>query len=290
MLRLYLQITRALGGRRRFIRRLAGMALILLGVHAAADLIDDVVYRFIDAVDLAIDSAAWWLFEGMANLGTISEKTAVEWGEGFAGWLEVAQKDKVALTLALLLELLVDLLLFDFAWGLRKASGLDEEPKTMVDELRESALELKAAFWPLDLERLAVLPTLFAFSCSGTLLAGLAIESILADVLGRLFPLWLWGINVAAAAGLLGAAVLIWRFLPDMLHGAILRAHQRGERYEEETAFDPEESSTTELWRRRLKRARRGAFMVVALLPLAYVSLLTQSAFFGLIQRTGAGL
>jgi hypothetical protein len=291
LLRLYLTLTRSLGARRRFIGRLASTCLVLLGVHAAADLIDDLVYRLVDAIDLLVDSGVWWLLEGLASLGTLSTDTAASWGQDFASWLEVEEKDKVALTLALVVELAVDILLLDFAWGLRRAAPGDEsEPVTLVDELKESVAELKAALWPLDIERIAVLPTMIAFCCGGAFLAGLAIESAASEILTELAPLWLWGVNVAAALGLLSVALLIWRFLPDLLHGAIMRSHERGEKFRRKTEYDPNESSTVEVWRRRFQRARRGTFMLLVLLPVAFVSLASQEAILGLIQRTGANL
>lgn len=291
LLRLYLSLTRGLGSRRRFIGRLASTCLVLLGVHAAADLIDDLVYRLVDAVDLLVDSGVWWFLEALASIGTVSTDTAANWGQDFAAWLEVEEKDKVALTLALLVELAVDVLLLDFAWGLRRpAPGEDSEPTTLVGELKESAEELKAALWPLDVERVAVLPTMLAFCCGGAFLAGLAIENVVSEVLTELAPLWLWGVNVAAAFGLLTVALLIWRFLPDLLHGAVMRSHERGEKFRRKTEYDPNESSTVEVWRRRLQRVRRGAFMLLVLLPVAFVSLASQTAILGLIQRTGANL
>jgi hypothetical protein len=291
LLRLYLSVTRSLGARRRFIGRLASTCLILLGVHAAADLIDDLVYRLVDAIDLIVDSGVWWLLEGLASIGTIATETAASWGQDFASWLEVEEKDKVALTLALILELAVDILLLDFAWGLRRpAPGDDSEPVTLVEELKESVDELKAALWPLDVERVAVLPTLLAFCCGGAFLAGLAIESMASELLTEVAPLWLWGVNLAAGLGLLSIALLIWRFLPDLLHGAVMRSHERGEAFRRKTEYDPEASSTIEIWRRRFQRARRGAFMLLVLLPIACVSLVSQDAILGLIQRTGANL
>lgn len=286
----YLLLTRFFGARRRFVRRIAALCLVVLGVHAAADIIDDLVYQAVDAVDLAIDGAAWRVLEILAGWGAFTAQEAVAHAQSFAEGFDLDQKDIAAKWLALLLELVMDLLLLDFIWGAR---GSQEEPHSasMIEELKASALELKQALWPVDLERLAVPPAVAGFAIAGTLGAALALEGFLADGLSQLIPLWPWTPNASAGVAILVAALLLWRFLPDLLHGALLRAHERGGRAAlREAAFSSAASSKLAHVRSVLRRTTRGAFLAFIVLPLAVLGLSSQSAIFALVARTGTGL
>lgn len=296
----YLALTRFFGARRRFVRRIAALCLVVLGVHAAADLIDDLVYRVIDALDLFVDGVAWRALEGLAGLGAFSPEEAVNHAQRFAEWIDLEQKDIAAKWLALVVELAIDLTLLEFVLAARGGAD-DTRPATLVEELRSSARELKEALWPLDLERMAVPPAVAGFAIAGTLGASLAVEGFVADTLSGLVPLWRWVPNVSAGVGLLVAALLLWRFLPDLLHGAILRAHERGERASARlfsssrtlSSSSPASTPLAEKLRRArdvLRRTSRGALLAFVVLPLAILGLTGQAAIFALIARTGTGL
>lgn len=294
----YLALTRFLGARRRLVRRVAALCLVVLGVHAAADVIDDLVYRVIDAMDLFVDGVVWRALEALAGLGAFSPAEAVTHAQAFAEWIELEEKDVVSKWLALVVELGIDLVLLDFVLAARGSSVEENERATLGEELRASAEELKEALWPLDLERLAVPPAVAGFAVAGTLGAALAVEGFVADTLSRFVPLWRWVPNLSAAIGVLVAALLLWRFLPDLLHGALLRAHERGRRADERTSSSlslplGEGASLREKLRRArevFRRTSRGALLAFLVLPLAILGLKSQAAIFALVARTGTGL
>lgn len=294
----YLAVTRFFGARRRFVRRVAALCLVVLGVHAAADVIDDLVYRVIDALDLAVDGLAWRGLEWLASLGAFSPEEAVAHAQRYAEWIDLEQKDVAAKWLALVVELAIDLALLEFVWAARGRPD-EEQRASLLDELKASARELKEALWPLDLERVAVPPAVAGFAVAGTLGAALAVEGFVADTLSRLVPLWRWVPNASAAVGVLVAALLLWRFLPDLLHGALLRADERGRRAQRRaspfgsTPSLPARAPLVEKLRHLrglLQRASRGALLAFVVLPLAVLGLTGQAAIFALIARTGTGL
>jgi hypothetical protein len=287
VLSLYLKLTRFLGERRRFVRRVAGLSLILLGVHAAADRLDDVAFRAVDDLDRVIDHGAFALLDGLARLFESWRPRAHAHAESFANFIDVAEKERVAVVLALLIELLIALVMLDFAWGKRATTG-GERRIGVVEEIKESFAELKTALWPVDLERLAIVPILLCFTMTATLLAGGAIEQIFSSFLSAWFPLWPFGVATAAFGGLIVALLLAWRFLPDLLHGAILRAHERADHFrtvDDERLLD---SKTIPVWRRRARRAARGAFLFAFVMPIAIFSVVDAKQLFALIDRAGA--
>ena len=72
LLRAYLRITHFFGGSQRFMRRLAGICLLVMGVHAAGDHIDDLAFGVIDALDLWVDHLVWGACDGLASVGAFS--------------------------------------------------------------------------------------------------------------------------------------------------------------------------------------------------------------------------
>lgn len=282
LFRTYLAITRFFGAHRRLVRRLAALCLVVLGVHRAADVMDDLVFRVIDQLDLAVDNLVWSLLQAVSP-----EEDAARYSQIFAEWVDLKEKDLAAKVLALVLELALDFWLLDLVWGKR---GADEPGGGMVDELRASTRELKAALWPVDLERLAGPPTLLLFALAGSLFACIAIESEVSSLIGKLAPEWRWAPNAAAAGAILAAALLLWRFLPDLLHGSIVRAHQRAEKARlREEAEGPPKNPLVAV-RRKIRRVTRGALLAVVALPIAVVGLLDQADLFALVARTGTNL
>lgn len=294
----YLALTRFFGARRRGVRRLAALCLVVLGVHAAADVIDDLVYRVLDGLDLFVDGVVWRALDWLAGLGAFTSAEAVAHAQAFAEWIELEEKDVASKWLALAVELGIDLVLLDFVLAARGTAD-DHERRTLGDELRASVRELKEALWPLDLERLAVPPAVAGFAVAGTFGAALAVEGFVADNLSRLLPLWRWVPNASAGVGVLVAALLLWRFLPDLLHGALLRSHERAQRANgrKGPSFSSAPLGENATFRDKLRWARevlrrisRGALLAFVVLPLAVLGLQSQAAIFALVARTGTGL
>ncbi len=272
MLALLRRITLALGSQRRFIRRVAALCLVVMGVHLAADHLDDLAYVVIDALDLWADDTAEHFLAWLSSAGGMSAEDAARASEAFATAMDLAEKDKLALWLALLSELVLDVLLLDLTWGRHE----DSRARGLWAELSESGRAMIDALSPLDVERLACIPTLLAFALGGALMAALAVENAMRDLLGRLAPEFLWAGALAAFLGIVAAAVLLWRFSPDLLHGALQRARARGDKARARANKSLEAPHRWPRLRRALSLARlgtRGAWLVVAALPLAVAGL-----------------
>lgn len=272
MLALLRRLTFALGAQRRLIRRVAALCLVLMGVHLAADHLDDLAYIVLDALDLWADDTAERLLAWTASAGGMTPEDAARASEAFASAIDLAEKDRLALWLALLAELILDVLLLDLTWGRHENS----QARGLLGELKESGKAMVDALSPLDLERLACIPTLLAFAMGGALMAALAVENASRDLLGRLAPELLWGGAAAAFTGIVAAAVLLWRFAPDLLHGALLRASARGDKAR---ARAQQRMDAPHRWPRLgralslLRLGTRGAWLVALALPLAVAGL-----------------
>jgi hypothetical protein len=221
-------VSHALGGARGVIRRLGGLCLVVMGVHAAADVLDDMARDAIDAVDLVVDETVAGLLGWLAAHGGMTPDGALAAIERFATAIDLAEKDWLAVRLALVVEFLLDVALLDLAWGTRPAEG-----DGLVDDLRASTRQLRASLSAVDLERLLAPVTLLTFAVAGGVLAGLALEQPVGAALAAAAPGLLLAGNVAAGVALVVVAVLVWRFGPDLVHGAIVRAHERGEKARE---------------------------------------------------------
>lgn len=283
VLSLLRRITWSLGSQRRLIRRVAALCLVLMGVHLAADHLDDLAYAALDAVDLWADDNVERFLAWLAAAGGMAAEDAARRSESFAVFIDLAEKDRIAIVLALLVELLLDVLLLDLTWGRHE----DGNARGLFAELRASGRAMIDALSPLDVERLAVMPTLLAFTLGGALMAALAVENAARDLVGRVAPELLWGSALAAFVGIVAAAVLVWRFAPDLLHGALLRAQTRGDLARERAAKRMEAPHKWPRLSRALSLTRlgtRGAWLVLVALPLA-VAGLQGNDLFALVAR-----
>ena len=272
------RITWALGSKRRLIRRVAALCLVVMGVHLAADHLDDLVYGVIDVLDLWADDTAARFLAWLSSAGGLGPDAAARASEAFATALDLAEKDRLALWLALITELVLDVLLLDLTWGRHQ----DSAAVGLLAELRESGRAMIDALSPLDLERLACMPALFTYALGGALMAALAVENVARDLLGRLVPDFLWGGSLAATFGILAAAVLVWRFSPDLLHGALLRSGERGDKARARARQVAEAPHRWPRLSRALSLTRlgtRGAWLLVAALPLAVAGLQSHDLF-----------
>jgi hypothetical protein len=275
VLRLFSSTSFALGGHRRFIRRVAGICLVVMGMHVAADRLDDFIYPLVDRADLVVDEAAAALLAWAVDIGGFTPADALRRTEEFAALVDLPQKDRLAMSLALVVELGVDLLLIGLAWGTWREG---QAQAGAWDELKASAAEVIDAWSPFDLERLAVLPVLSLLSIGGALLAARTVENAAMEVLTRAAPTWPWSPPLSAWIGILGAALLTWRFVPDLLHGALLRSHQRGEAARDRLRGVLDQGAPSRLRRATslLSVGTRGAWLVVVALPLAIAGILAE--------------
>ncbi len=273
---LYATITNGFGAHRRLIRRLGAMCLVFLGVHGAADNLDDVVYPVLDALDLAIDNAVASALVWLADNGGVTPASAIESTESFSTWIDLGEKNRLALIVALICEGGLDALLLSLAWGRHDASA---DALGIVDGFVASARALWSALRPIDLERLLVAPTVLSFTLLGALLSALAIEGLVRSTLLRWAPELLFSGPVAAIGAVLAMALLVWRFVPDVLQGALLRSHQRAERAREGALVRSRFAQVA----RSVRLALRGWWLVLAL-PLA-VAGLAHSDLAALVNR-----
>jgi hypothetical protein len=214
-----------LGGQRDLVRRLGGIALVVMGVHTAADVLDDVAADVLDALDLVLDGTVASCLGWLSARGAVTPDAAVSAIEGFSSAIDLDEKQWLALRLALVVELAFDALLLDLCWGARQLAG-----PSRVDELRETTRQLRDSLRSLDLERLLAPWVLCGFAFSGAFVAGTAAEQLVTSALSGAASGLLVAGNVGAAVAVVVVALLVVRFVPDLVHGALVRAHARGER------------------------------------------------------------
>lgn len=104
-------------GLRRLSEPLALAVLILLGVHGAADLLDDVLFTAVDTADRGLDASVRAALDGLAGLDWLQADTAARWADDAALWIDIDRKEALAVSLALGGELLLDLLLLLWCVG-----------------------------------------------------------------------------------------------------------------------------------------------------------------------------
>jgi hypothetical protein len=283
------RLSHAMGSRRRFVRRMAGLCLILLGVHAAADRLDDLAYASLDALDLALDRGFVALFEWLGDLGILTLPRVSDWSEGVTAYVGVSEKDRMALVFGLLIELSADLLLLDLAWGLRKVRQPSTSAPEFIASLRRSAHQLKEALHPLDVEKVFVPIGLFVLCLCGAALSAVATEMLLFDLFGGWTFLGGWDRLIAASSGLLVALLLVLRFGPDLVEGALSRADQRGHRFASqiEKRRSAQQKQPLKSWQQKILRSGRGWLSALFVLPITGLSLFSMGPFFDLLQRLG---
>ncbi|MBN2360992.1 MAG: hypothetical protein JXR83_16165 [Deltaproteobacteria bacterium] len=96
---------------RRVAEPLALVGIVLLGIHGATNLLDDVVFGLIDVSDRAIDATVAAALGWSGARGWITAGTAASWSDGVALFVDIDRKEALAVGLALVVELLLDLAL-----------------------------------------------------------------------------------------------------------------------------------------------------------------------------------
>jgi len=105
-------LSRFIGGFRWAFMPVGLLALIAVGVHAAADTLDDRLLSLVDMVDA--------VFDRLVGASTLTE--------GLVDLISLEQRTQIARGLALAWELSVDLVLALPALGYRESKALEEEP------------------------------------------------------------------------------------------------------------------------------------------------------------------
>ncbi len=285
LFRSFFALSHALGTQRNLIRRLGGLALLLMGVHAAADVIDDLAYVLLDGLDFYVDEAVASFLAWLSAAGGLTPEGAVRGIESFASFVDLAEKDWLAIRLAFVLELVIDVLLLDLAWGTR-----DGASATLLEDMQLSVVRLKRALSAIDLERLVAPVALSTFVIGGAVLSGLALEQLTRGLLQSAAPDLLLASNIAAAVALVITGILCWRFLPDLLQGTFLRAHDRGEKARARIAARrarhvprfPRWAAVGD----ELRRVLRGAWLLIA--AFVAVAGLFGADLSALVERLGA--
>jgi len=101
-----------IGVRLRPISEALGLALlVLLGLHGAADLLDDILFGAVDGLDRLLDAAISALLAWLGGAEILKPQTAAAWSDSFTLLLDIDRKEAVAVVLALATEVLIDLAL-----------------------------------------------------------------------------------------------------------------------------------------------------------------------------------
>ncbi len=282
----------ALGNARGLIRRLGALCLMLMGVHNAADVLDDLAFNVIEAIDLSVDTAVASFLAWLSSAGGMPPAAAVDAIERFSTAVDLAEKDWLALRLALFVELLLDVLLLDLAWGTRAAQG-----SSLVEDFVASTKQLRGSMTAFDLERFLAPITLLALSVGGGVVVALAIEQpIRAAMQAAALGVLVAG-NIAAFAALVVVGLVVWRFVPDLIHGSVVRAHERGEKARERLAArrakKPARFPRVAKGVDAVRRATRGLWLVLALFIavtglLGGIEVTRGQGVSGLVERLGA--
>ena len=273
----YQAITHFFGDRQRFLRRASALCLVFIGVHTGADLVDDTVFSFIDVFDDGMDGLAFRLSDWLGSWSYFSEESmrarALFWAER----LGPEEKENLSLVLALLTELLVDLMLFDFLWATQIPDAKKTVPYQRKRITKLLVEEIRFALHPIDLKRISVISAIFFLCLSGAVIAGQEIERLVFTFWSQHYPDW-WADRFSAASGLLFALVLLWRMLPGILLGAfyrqLIKTDERSGKVVDESS--PHHIPHKRLFRRFYSHCRRfwrGAFMTLVLLGLATAGL-----------------
>ena len=173
-------ITVFLTQQRGLLRCLGALCLVLLGVHASADWVDDKVFFLVDLFDSGLDSVTFAVCAWLGSWSFISESTMQAWAFRWAEWIGPEEKEYLSLLFALFSEILLDLLLVGYAWGVR-ASAVEESRLTDRQRIRIVFQDTKKAMRTGDLALVFTIPAVLLFSLSGAFVAGQGIERLSID-------------------------------------------------------------------------------------------------------------
>lgn len=265
------------------IRRLAGLLLTLLGIHATVGPIGDVVFRVLDWVDLAIDSFAWRLMDELVDLNILTSSAGARWSQMTASFVGLAEKEQIAILAVLVVEALLVVLLLDYAWGHVKAS-----PRPPGD----AGLAPPANHFSVETQAIGLI--LLALCLNGMFLAAEAIEYFTFRILDGLGMFLAWSPTLSALAGLTVGVIIVGRVAPPMIQRSSKRSRQLVQRARAVRASKDTPATSSRiggLWN-QLGDTRRSRVMVLVVLPLVIISLIANglSAIAGVVTRVGTPL
>lgn len=227
--RAWRETTRFFGRHRRLFVPLGVLALVALGVHAAADRFDDWAFRVLDAADRGVEWAYGLLADAVLTRPE-AKKTA------FASLFDLAAKEQAARWSALAVELLLDLRV-----GLGALGAFDEDPLGYVvpgsklhhrlaaavgrplHHLKQAGRRTAGYLRHLSIEKIYLPLSVALAVLAGTLALFVALDNAF-FALGRRLPAhwdavrWLspWPAAVAAA-------IVLWRLGVAAVIGAFAR-------------------------------------------------------------------
>ena len=267
---IYEHITVFLREQSGFLYRTGALCLVLLGVHASADWVDDKVFFIVDLCDSGLDALVFVSFEWLGSWSFFSEITLQAWAFRWAEWIGPEEKEFLSLLFAMFSELLVDILIVSFAWGVQ-SSVAEESSQSDRQRLGIILREMRKAMRTGDLELVFMVQAVLLFSISGALVAGQGLERLGIDFWLWLSPNWYLG-RLSASLGLLFVCLVLKRMLPRILLGAVRRQLKRN------------------LKRiRPVKRFRRFLLMAMMIFPLAFAGLIAGPGLGSFFTRIWGG-
>jgi hypothetical protein len=284
-LNIYRRLTLALGAKRGLIRRLAGLAMLAMGVHAAADYMDDALFALLDVMDIALDGVVHAFLLQLSGFHLISPADAINAAQHFSDWIDIEDKEKLSRASALCAEFAADFLLLDLAWGVRKSQPATGSLSTIWQEAREGLIIFVKAFPRFHIKNFFIAPVFIFLAIAGASRAGIALESIFSSYLREYAPRFDWTILVSAHIGVVLISVLLWRFLPELIEGAYRRESEI--RNEQRMRLTTKKPASRNVY---FSQSLYGLFWGLYFVLLGWQALVEPMGIIALIRRTGAGL
>ncbi len=235
-LKLVARASRLLAGWRWLFMPMGLFALIAVGVHSGADVLNNTILRLLDALSGVLVGAVAALLDGLCGLLRLGPERADAWTEAFGDLVGLPQRAALAKVVAFLLELGVDFLVALPALGYRERSPLNQRLKALQPKAfrRFSTLVAATVADPTVLRVAAPLATLSVVIAGSSVVA----REVQASVFGTLHGL---STGLASSAGRITAFAALVATLVSLGGRAVARsveyAHVRGE--EDRSAVRP---------------------------------------------------
>ncbi|MFH1812239.1 MAG: hypothetical protein ABIJ09_26110 [Pseudomonadota bacterium] len=198
---------------------LALVVLILLGVHGAADLFDDLLFTAVDTADRAVDATVRGALDGLAGMDWLQPDTAARWADDEALLIDIDRKEVLAVSLTLVAELLLDLLLLLWCMGggadaSTVVSGASVDDSRLIRGLRRARTRAPGLLRAAALVLAFVLGSLALGRWSSGRVASLLVGPDLGEAIG----------DVARFAGVLVMGLALLTLVPVVQRRALARA------------------------------------------------------------------
>ena len=211
--------------RLRFIRRIAGICLIAMGVHEAADWLDNLVYLAIDGMDRICDLTITSALNTFTEWGALDPQVAARWSGAFSDWLGIEEKETFSKGTALFVELGIDLALLDHLWGTRSLKSASSTSWHLRNDFRDAYEAIRTTMPYINLRLFLIGPVFLVLAIAGANRVAKALETQISSSLsGHGFIQW--APFMASFSALLFMGVLAYKFLPSLLTGALKREHE----------------------------------------------------------------